>query len=178
MEKSGKRIFVTNFSFLTDSTPLPHPPYPLNIKSPLSVTKVFCQCLLRLKKYFTLSHEMIEFNEFSVSLIESNSPNNSLATGSKSYYFTQMHNPNIKINSVHPSSFCRGGDWAPNHIFTKGDLGKTSTFGGGCWKTGVKFFRGRVLELSHKNKLKSEIFTDKKSWSACIVCWFKRLGKK
>ena len=76
----------------------PHLPPLLNIQSPLSVTKVFCQCLLRLKKNFILWHEMIEFNEFSVLLLELNSPNYSLAIGSKNqYYFTQMHNPNIKI---------------------------------------------------------------------------------
>ena len=40
---------------------------------------------------------MTEFNEFSVLLFELNSPNHSLAIGSKNYYFTQMHNPNIKI---------------------------------------------------------------------------------
>ena len=41
---------------------------------------------------------MIEFNEFSVLLLELNSPNYSWAIGSKNwYYFTQMHNPNIKI---------------------------------------------------------------------------------
>ena len=41
---------------------------------------------------------MIEFNEFSVLLLELNSPNYSLAIGSKNlYYFAQMYNPNIKI---------------------------------------------------------------------------------
>ena len=40
---------------------------------------------------------MIEFNEFSVFLLELNSPNDSLVVGSKNYYyFTQIHNPNIK----------------------------------------------------------------------------------
>ena len=43
---------------------------------------------------------MTEFNEFSVLLFELNSPNHSLAIGSKNYYFTQMHNPNIKISSI------------------------------------------------------------------------------
>ena len=37
-----KKIFVTNFPFLTDSlNPPPPPPNPLNCQNPLSVTKVF-----------------------------------------------------------------------------------------------------------------------------------------
>ena len=39
-----KRIFVTNFPFLTDSLKLPNP---LNDQNLLSTTKVFCQCSLR-----------------------------------------------------------------------------------------------------------------------------------
>ena len=74
-----------------------------------------------------------------------------------------MHNPNIKIHSVHPPSFCRGGGLSPNQIFKKGGLDKTSTFRGGCWERGGDFFRGERLQFSHKNKLKSEIFNDKKS---------------
>ena len=42
---SEKKIFVTNFPFLTDSLK-PQPPHPLNSQSPLSLTKVFCQCSL------------------------------------------------------------------------------------------------------------------------------------
>ena len=45
--------------------------------------------------------------------------------------------------------------------FQKGGLDRTSTFRGGCWERGGDFFQGGV-QLSH-NKLKSEIFNDKKS---------------
>ena len=49
-----------------------------------------------------------------------------------------------------------------NQIFKKGSLDRTSTFRGGLLgKRGVTFFRAGV-QLSH-NKLKSEIFDDKKS---------------
>ena len=72
-----------NFLFLTDSVKATPPIHPLNDQSPLSLTKVFCQCFLRLKKNFTLWHEIIEFDEFSVLLLELNSPNHSLAIGSK-----------------------------------------------------------------------------------------------
>ena len=94
-----KKDFCHEFFFFNGFTQPPPPPHthPLNGRTPLSVTKVFCQCFLRLKKTFTLWHEMTEFNEFSVLLFELNSPNHSLAIGSKNYYFTQMHNPNIKI---------------------------------------------------------------------------------
>ena len=38
---SEKKIFVINFSFLTDSLTPPPPPQPLNDQNPLSVTKFF-----------------------------------------------------------------------------------------------------------------------------------------
>ena len=65
---------------------------------------------------------MIELNEFSMLLLELNSPNYSLAIGSKNQYnFTQMHNPNIKIHSVHLPPFLQGwAGWASNQIFKKG----------------------------------------------------------
>ena len=48
-----------------------------------------------------------------------------------------------------------------------GGLDKTSTFRGGCWERGGDFFSvggggGGGVQLSH-NKLKCEIFNDKKS---------------
>ena len=84
-----------------------------------------------------------------------------------------MHNPNIKIHSVH-LPFLKGvgvgggGFWASNQIFKKGGLDKTSTFREGLLgKRGVTFFRGgRNFQI--KNKLKSEIFNGKKSWSEKI----------
>ena len=63
---SEKKTCVVNFPFLTDSVKVTPPTYPLTCRSPPSMTKVFCQCFLRLKNNFTLWHEMIEFNEFSV----------------------------------------------------------------------------------------------------------------
>ena len=43
-----KKIFRHEFSFLTDSlNPPPASPHPLNGQGPLSVTKVFCRCSLR-----------------------------------------------------------------------------------------------------------------------------------
>ena len=47
----------------------------------------------------------------------------------------------------------------------EGGLDRTSTFTGGYWERGGDFFhvgRGREVQFS-KNKLKSEIFNDKKS---------------
>ena len=64
-----------NSPFLMDSVKATRPTHPLNGRGSLSVIKVFGQCFLRLKKTFTLWHEMIEFNEFSVLLLELNSPN-------------------------------------------------------------------------------------------------------
>ena len=44
---TDKKIFVTNFPFLTDSlTPPPPTPKPLNAQNQLNVTKVFCRCSL------------------------------------------------------------------------------------------------------------------------------------
>ena len=52
---------------------------------------------------------------------------------------------------------CRGeggGGWASNQ--------RTSTFRGGSWERGGDFFQGRGCNFHIKNKLKSEIFNDKK----------------
>ena len=57
---------------------------------------------------------------------------------------------------MHPP-LSAGGGWASNQIFKKGGgAGKTSTFRGG------DFFQGG-FNFHIKNKLKSEIFNDKKS---------------
>ena len=57
--------------------------------------------------------------------------------------------------------FLQRGGWASNQIFRKGGLDRTSTFRGGLLgKRGWLFSGG--LQFSHKNKLKSEIFNDKK----------------
>ena len=70
-----------------------------------------------------------------------------------------------------PPSYLQGGGWTSNQIFKKGWLERTSTFRGGLLgKRGVTFFRGGGGCNFHiKSKLKSEIFNDKKSWSAKII---------
>ena len=58
-----------------------------------------------------------------------------------------------------------GGDggWASDQIFKKGDLDKISVFRGGCSKKGEWVFSGGC-SFHIKNKLKSEIFNDKKNF--------------
>ena len=70
------------------------------------------------------------------------------------------------MHSVHPPLSAEGGGGGlslqPN--FQKGVLDKTSTFRGGLLgKTGVTFFRGGC-NFHRKNKLKSEIFNNKKKF--------------
>ena len=48
--------------------------------------------------------------------------------------------------------------------FQKGGLTRPQLLDRGCREKGVIFFRGG-LQVSHKNKLKSEILNDKKSFS-------------
>ena len=57
------------------------------------------------------------------------------------------------------------GRFEPPTKFSKrgGGLDRTSTFRGGCWERGGDFFQGGGLQFSHKNKVKSEIFNDKKT---------------
>ena len=52
--------------------------------------------------------------------------------------------------------------------FQKGGLDRTSSFRGGCWEIGDDFFHffSGGWNLHIKNKLKSEIFNDKKSFIA------------
>ena len=76
-------------------------------------------------------------------------------------------------HSVHPPPppFCRGG-WASNQVFKKRGRDRTSTFRGGLLgKRGWLFTqggRGEVCNFHIKNKLKFEIFNDKKSFYAKI----------
>ena len=61
--------------------------------------------------------------------------------------------------------FCRGeggGGWASNQ--------RTSTFRGGSWERGGDFFQGGSCNFHIKNKLKSEIFNDKKVYKQ--KCFF------
>ena len=82
------------------------------------------------------------------------------------------------INSVHPPplTFCwlggRGGglNLLPNS--QKGGLDSTSTLRGGLQeKRVVTFFRGVAIFTKKKNKLKSEIFNNKKSLNKNIFLW-------
>ena len=69
-----------------------------------------------------------------------------------------------KLHSVHPPPFYRvGGEGgrASNQILKRG-LDRTSTFRGGLLGKSGSFFGREGVQLSH-NKLKSEIFNDKKS---------------
>ena len=70
-----------------------------------------------------------------------------------------------KLHSVYPP-FCRmgGGQLSQPNFKKGGGLDRTSTFTGCCWERGGggDFFPGGLVQLSH-NRLKSEIFDDKKS---------------
>ena len=71
------------------------------------------------------------------------------------------------------SPFWRGEGvgWASNQIFKKGALTRPQLLERGCLERGgggVTFFMG-CCNFHIKSKLKSEIFNDKKSWSAKII---------
>ena len=55
------------------------------------------------------------------------------------------------------------GGWTSYQIFKKGGLDRTSTLRGRLLEKRDNFFQGGVAILQKKNKLKSEIFNDKKS---------------
>ena len=62
-----------------------------------------------------------------------------------------------------PLSARRGGVEHPTKFQKEGGLDKTSLLEGGCWERGGDFFQGEGgLQFSLKNKLKSEIFNEKK----------------
>ena len=63
-----------------------------------------------------------------------------------------------------PSPFCRGGGrgWDSNQVFKKGGLTGPQLLEGVAGKEGGDFFQGGC-NFHIKNKLKSEIFNDKKS---------------
>ena len=64
-------------------------------------------------------------------------------------------------HSVHPLS-AGGLNFQPNFQMGGGGLYRTSTFRGALLGKGGEFFQG-VIQFSERNKLKSEIFNDKKS---------------
>ena len=51
----------------------------------------------------------------------------------------------------------------PTNFSKRGDLTGPQLLEGGCWEIGGGFFQGGGLQFLHKNKLKSEIFNNKKS---------------
>ena len=51
--------------------------------------------------------------------------------------------------------------WSKNTSTMQGGLTGPKLLEGDCWEKGGDFFQG--VQFSHKNKLKSEIFNDKKS---------------
>ena len=70
-----------------------------------------------------------------------------------------------------PPTMQGAGGWASNQIFRKRrGLDRASTFRGGLLgKRWATFSGGGELQFSHKNKLKSEIFNNKKSLYAKIL---------
>ena len=69
----------------------------------------------------------------------------------------------LSIHSVHPPApFCRRGIEPPTKFSKRGELTEPQLLEGGCWERGGDFFQGGY-NFHIKNKLKSEIFNDKKS---------------
>ena len=64
--------------------------------------------------------------------------------------------------SVHPLSAGRGGVEPPTKFSKRGGLTGPQLLEGGCWEKGGDLFQGGC-NCHIKNKLKSEIFNDKKS---------------
>ena len=76
--------------------------------------------------------------------------------------FIQSFHLQVCLHSVHPPYSAGGGGVEPPTKFSKRGLDRTSTFRGGLLgQRGVTFFRGGC-NFHQKNKLKSEIFYDKK----------------
>ena len=82
----------------------------------------------------------------------------------RDYYVTPQQVKSLYSRCIvcTPLFLRRGGGLSLQPNFQKGVLDKTSTFRGGLLgKTGVTFFRGGC-NFHRKNKLKSEIFNNKK----------------
>ena len=78
-------------------------------------------------------------------------------------YSKKNHYLHLK-HSVHPAPFLQGvGGWYSDQIFKKEGLERPQLLEGVAGKEGVTFFReGRYFEI--KNKLKSDMFNDKKKF--------------
>ena len=77
------------------------------------------------------------------------------------------------IHSVHPF-LSAGGEVEPPSTFSnrEGDLTGPQFLEGDCWERGGDFFQGMGGAIfQQKNKLKSGIFSDKKSLSTRFFCF-------
>ena len=73
-----------------------------------------------------------------------------------------MHSKLLNSHSVHPPLSDGGRVEPPTKFSKRGGLTGPQLLEGVAGKEGGEFFQGG-LQFSHKNKLKSEIFNDKKS---------------
>ena len=72
----------------------------------------------------------------------------------------------LSIHSMHPCPpppFCKGGIEPPTKFSKRGELTEPQLLEGGCWERGDDFFQGGC-NFHIKNKLKSEIFNEKKKF--------------
>ena len=76
----------------------------------------------------------------------------------------QFCQDDLLTHSVHPPPFCRRGVEPPTKFSKREGLTGPQLLEVGCWERGGDFFQGGGGCSFHiKNKLKSEIFKDKKS---------------
>ena len=73
-----------------------------------------------------------------------------------------MHSKLLNSHSVHPPLSDGGRVEPPTKFSKRGGLTGPQLLEGGCWERGGDFFQGGC-NFHIKNKLKSEIFNDKKS---------------
>ena len=76
---------------------------------------------------------------------------------------TIFFHENLPYASLHPPPFSTCGVEPLTKFSKRGGLDRISIFRGGCWEGGGDFFQRGGCSFYIKNKLKSEIFNDKKS---------------
>ena len=74
------------------------------------------------------------------------------------YYFSNIC---VHVHSGHPPPLSAGGVEPPTKFSKRGGLTGPQLLEGGCWEKGGDLFQGGC-NCHIKNKLKSEIFNDKK----------------
>ena len=74
----------------------------------------------------------------------------------------QTNLPNVVLIVCTPPFLQGGGGKPPTKFSKRGGLTGPTLLEGGCWERGGDFFQGGC-NFHIKNKLKSEIFNDKKS---------------